>query len=142
MAATTMPAVYDRVNSLVAGTPFSFTRALEPFSFDLQPFSDADQKFRVEANLVESEGYIGYTQAEQWECHIWLARAHKGAPHTAHRQLLVDVTSLTASLAREGALRDFNLDDETITSEVSLPSEDDAFLVAELVALLDFDRTL
>jgi hypothetical protein len=141
MSDLTLPPVWDRINSVVARTPFAFTQAREPFSFELQPATNLDQVYRVDAELTETIGYIGPAQCEEWAVTIWLARMHQGKPQTAYRRLQVDCTSLASAWLDDALAGDYNVDG--FRSSVALPPEGDApYLVGQLRAIVDFDRAL
>lgn len=142
MPATVAPLVLDRINSLVASAPYSFTQAREPFSFDLQPNTNVHQCYAVEMTLARGDGYLGYNQAELHRVTIWLARLAQSAPHTAQRALITDISSLVASLTREGEIVDFNADFDEAESEVRHPSDTDPYLIGRLAFVVDFDRAL
>jgi len=141
MGATTLGTVYDRVNSIVADQ--GFTRAKEPFSFDMQPAQQIDQTYYVESERDDTIGYFGGDQGESHRFQIWLARKRKTDPHAAARQLKVDMDLIEAALYGDSATFDYQVLDDSVTSDVGLPSENDEdHVVGELVATLDFDRSV
>jgi hypothetical protein len=140
MPATTFPAIWDRINSLVAGAPYNFTQSRDPFSFDQQPETALDLIFRVDADLAQTDGYLGYQQAELWHVSVWFARKHKANPQAAYRAAAVDITSLQATLVRDGGLYDYGVSE--LAGEVRLPSDDATYLVGRITALVDIERAL
>lgn len=135
---TTSGAIYDRINSLVAGQ--GFTRAIEPFSFDLQPAQNVDATYRVEIALQSVDGYIGEVQGELHRVTIWLARKTKRAATGAYRQLLADLELLESALTDDYAAYDYNY--EKTGADVPPPAPNADFVVGMLEGTVDFDRAL
>jgi len=143
MPTLTADVVLDRLNSICAGSPYSYTRAIEPFSFDLQPAQNSDGLYRIEFSLDETQGYLGYQQCELWAFNIWLAQAHQRAPFTAQRELVTAISSLQSTLARAGVAQDWNLRDDDLDGEVRLADDPESvYVVGRLSGLIDFDRAL
>ncbi len=139
----TADVVLDAVNSLVAG--FGFTRAIEPFSFDLQPAQNvgsAQPLYRVEWALERCEGYLGWAQAECWAFQLWLAVPHQRAPHGAQRTLTTAIGSLTAAISRAGVVQDWHLEDDDLEAEIRGGDGEAVFVVGRLAGTIDFDRAL
>lgn len=140
--ATTSTAVLDRVSSIVADHPYRYARAREPFGVEQQPNSSVDRAYYVGMELIETTGNVGYSAEERWSVTIGLARSLKAQPHTAQRDLLTDITSLVATLARESSTAEHHFEDAEFTAEVIAPDADDAYVVAELFGVANFERAL
>ena len=141
-------AVYQEVeaviNSIPAAAPFSMTRAKEPFSFDLQPSTEADRVYFVRGALVEAQGYLGMHQAERHAIEVWMARKVKRNAQGAYESLQADCSSMIAALARihQSSPVDFFVEEDVLRSEVENPAEEADFLIAKVEAIVNFDRAL
>lgn len=140
--ATRAELVLDRVNTIVASAPYGYQRAHSPFSVDEQPNTSVDQTFFVGMELDFTEGNIGYTHEERWLVRIGLARARKDDDGAAQRALVTDVGSLVSSLARESSTQEHHFEDSEFTAQVVDPDKADAFVVAELIGAVNFERAL
>jgi hypothetical protein len=127
--------VWDRINSICAGSPFEYRQALEPFGLELQPAGSEDKAFYVGMELLSVDGMIGYQQVERWEATI-------DGVQVAYRQLLVDVSSMMSTLAREDPGQQFTFEDDSIEGDIPEPGETDAVVIAELTAVANFERAL
>jgi hypothetical protein len=96
-------AVRDRVASICAGAPFEFVEAETPFNFKLQPTTQIDQVFRITCESDSVIGGFNYSEERTDIVEIWVARKELGAPRTAYRALVTDVSSLRAAIIRDGA---------------------------------------
>jgi hypothetical protein len=91
-----------RLASVCASSPFAFTQAQEPFSFDRQPTGGIDQVFRIES---EGQGVIGgfnFSEERTDLMRIWVARQQAGNPEQTYQRLQVDARSLRAAMVRDG----------------------------------------
>lgn len=140
--ATRAELVLDRVNTIVASAPYSYQRAHSPFGVDAQPNTSVDQAYFVGMELDVTEGNIGYTHEERWLVRIGLARARKADDADAQRALIVDVGSIVSTLARESSAQEHHFEDEEFTAQVLDPDDTDAFVVAELIGAVNFERAL
>jgi hypothetical protein len=133
--------VLGRIDRVVTGAPFQYRAAREPFGFDLQPNQLLDRTYCLDASdSREVEAYIGYAQSEIVPVTIRLARkVHRDAV-AAYRTLLTDVSSLQAALVRDGVAGDYNA--EIDSWRVPEPGPTDDFVIAELTALVDYERAL
>ena len=141
MASTTGPAVYARINTLIASAPYAFQRATEPFSFDLQPNTHIDLTYCLLAASDQITGYLGYAQAQIDRLTLRLARRIGGfTPDNAVNSLYADVSSFQASIVRDGVLADYS--GEVVDWSIQTPRDKDTFAVAELTLTVDYDRAL
>ncbi len=99
---TTIAAIWDRVASICAGSPFAYVEAQTPFSFDLEPTGVIGASFRLEAQAGPVIGGFNYCEERTDQIRIWLARAHLGEPTVTYRRLLTDASSLRAAVVRDG----------------------------------------
>lgn len=133
--------VLTRIDSILQSAPFEFTRAKEPFGFDRQPQQQLHRTYCLVADDPrEVGGYLGYAQAELVPVTIRLARKVQRNATAAYRALLTDVSSLQAAIARDGIDGDYNADVDTW--RVLEPGPNDDYVVAELIALADYERAL
>jgi hypothetical protein len=133
--------VLARFDAILTGAPFSYVVSKEPFGFDRQPQQLLHRTYCLKADDPrEVGGYLGYAQNEIVPVTIRLARKVQRDAVAAYRALLTDVSSLQAAIARDGIDGDYNADVETW--RVPEPGPDDPFVVAELVALADYERQL
>lgn len=133
--------VLNRFSSILADAPFNYVASKEPFGFDLQPQQRLDRTFCLAADDPrEIGGHLGYAQSEIVPVTIRLARKVQRDAVAAHRALLTDVSSLQSAIARDGTNGDYNADVETW--RVPEPGKDDDYVIAELIALADYERTL
>jgi hypothetical protein len=133
--------VVNRVSSLVAGDPYYYRIAKEPFGFDRQPQQRLDRTFCVQSgDPREIGGYIGYAQSEIVPVTIRLARLVQRDAVAAYRAMLTDVSSLQSTIAHDGVLGDYNADVEGWT--LPEPQSDADYVIAELVVLTDYEREL
>lgn len=99
----TIDEIRDRVTSVCCASPFKFTVAQTPFSFDLQPSGVLDQVFRIESH---SEGVLGgfnYSEERNDILQVWVARKYDANPNGAYDKLLIDASSIRAAVIRDGA---------------------------------------
>ena len=133
--------VLTRLDALVTGAPFHYRAAKEPFGFDLQPNQLLDRTYCILADPPrEIGGYIGYAQSEIVPVTIRLARKVQRDAVGTYRRLLTDISSLQSAVAHDGVAGDYNADIETWRCPE--PGPDDDFVIAELVALTDYERSL
>lgn len=140
MAAMTSMQIFDRVSSLVAGAPYSFERAKEPFSFDLQPDQALDRAYHATIEHQQSDGYLGLAQAELEILRIHLCRKVQRDPHAVYRQLVTDISSLVSSVLLDGVDSDYNA--ELQGWRVPDPAPDQAFIIGMVEFTVDYDREL
>lgn len=96
--------IRNRVSSICAKKPYSFTQATTPFSFDLQPAGELDKVFRIETASGETVGGFSYSEERTDVLQIWVARKYAGDPEAAYRALVTDASSLRASVVRDGSV--------------------------------------
>lgn len=140
--ATTAPAVLDRVNTIVASAPYSYQRAISAFGVDAQPNSSVNRTYFVGMELDITEGNIGYTHEERWLVRIGLAQARADDDHAAQRALATDIHSMVATLSRESSTEEHHFEDGEFTGQVFEPDAADAYVVAELIGAVNFERAL
>jgi hypothetical protein len=141
MGTLTPTDVLDIVSSLVASEPFAFTRALEPFSFRLQPQQNVDRTFCLLTEMDEYTGYLGMAQAEIDRLTLRLARRIAfGGADDAVRLLLADCSSMQSAIIRDGLLHDYS--GEVVRFTLQSPGEQDAYAIGELEITVDYDRAL
>jgi hypothetical protein len=100
---TTLHAIRDRVTSVCVGTPFFYTHAQTPFSFDLEPSSGMAACCRIEASIGSVIGGFNYSEERTDALTIWLARAHQQRPTETYQDLLTDANSIRSAVIRDGA---------------------------------------
>jgi hypothetical protein len=130
----------NRVSSILAAAPFSFTQATEPFGLDLQPNTHLDRVFCIVGQLEDVTPYLGLAQAQVDRLTINIARKFNRAPHAAVATLDVDVSSLQSAVVRDGTAGDYN--GYVVDWNVRDPEDADNFAVAEIQVLVDYDRLL
>lgn len=101
--ATTRDAILSRLNSVCSGTPFVFGQAVSPFDFSHQPSGNIDQVSRVTVEGQSVIGGLNFSEERTDLVTVWIARKQAAAPQLAYRLLVIDVTSLTAAVTRDGA---------------------------------------
>lgn len=99
---TTIDSIWDRVSSICAGSPFTYTLAQTPFSFDTEATGGMSKCYRVEAVSGSVIGGFNYSEERTDRVRIWLARAHLGHPTVTYRQLLTDANSIRSAVIRDG----------------------------------------
>jgi hypothetical protein len=102
MSTTTLDAIVNRVSSLLV-EDFSFTRALDPESFDRQTAATIDGAFTLETETASQHGLMGFYDVRVDRVVIRLARKHLADPHATRRQLRQDASSIHAAMVRDGA---------------------------------------
>ena len=122
MAALTADVIVDRVRSVCASDPFTFTETTSWANFDLQPTTNIDAVFRIPPPA--SLGVIGgfsFTEDRTEALAVWVARKTSGDYDAVRRALLQDVHSLTAAITRDGhiASGDYVVLDEGRSHEIS-----------------------
>jgi hypothetical protein len=138
---TTIGAIWDRINSLVADQGFQQSR--DHFDFDLVPDQAIDRVFRVQTRRTGTDGYLGPAQAELHTVDVWIARKVRNDSHGAARQLQVDLDLIEQAMYDDSPNYEYNVsDDPGPTSEVRLPSPDAIHAIARLTAVVDIDREL
>jgi hypothetical protein len=95
--------IRNRVTSVLASSPFDFTEAAEPFSFDRQPVGNVDRVFRVEWESGSDSGSLAFLETRVDRAVIWLARLAGGDPKAAYQALAQDVASIASAVIRDGA---------------------------------------
>jgi hypothetical protein len=133
--------VLSRIDSILTGAPFGYVVAKEPFGFGRQPATALHRTYCLSTqDPREVGGYLGYVQNEIVPVSIRIARKVQRDAVAAHRALLTDVSSLQAAIARDGVDGDYNADVETWRVEEPGPTDD--YVIAELIALADYERGL
>lgn len=99
---TTLDALRLRVASVCASSPFAFTQAQTPFSWDLQPSGVIDRVFRIESEAGAVIGGFNFTEDRNDLIHIWVARKYASDADGTYQRLLVDVNSMRAAVIRDG----------------------------------------
>ena len=159
MGHTTAAAVWNRINSLVAGEEFGggrvYRRSDDPFSFEYVPRQGLDGVFYVEMAREAADGlYLGGDRREVHGLTIWLGRkwarfGNRNASHTTVDQLKFDLDQLETKLYGEGLdyapgtteVIDFDVTDGTVSREVAEAGDPESlYVVGRLGANLDFDR--
>lgn len=114
--------IRDRVCSVVAASPFRYTQARTPFSFDLQPSGELDDVFRVESTGgSEVIGGFNLTEERTDRLEIWVAKKYAGDPDQAYRRLVTDANSIRAAVIRDGVV---------VSGEYCVPNGDAEFTIA------------
>lgn len=104
MSALTSDLIRARVSSLLASAPFSFTPAPEPFNFERLPASLVDGSFCLESEGGAITGGSHYSESRIDLLRINVARLDEADVDACYRALLVDCTSITAAVVRDGAV--------------------------------------
>ena len=117
-----------------------FTPSPEPFSFDLAPQQAVDHAYYLQTALSGATTLFGWGLEERHLVTLWLAVTTGRAPTAAHDYLLAVCSSLAASLSRDGAAHDYNLD--VAGWEVPEPGPEDDLVRARWSATLDFERAI
>lgn len=100
---STRDGIVSRLNSLCAAAPFVFGSSVSPFDFNHQPSGNIDQVSRVTVEGQSVIGGLNFSEERTDLVTIWVARKQTAAPQAAYRLLVVDVTSMTAAVTRDGA---------------------------------------
>jgi hypothetical protein len=102
MAAMTLDVIVDRIRSICASPPFSFTEAEAWDSFDLQPSGNIDGVFRIPPPSSQSvRGRFDYVEDRTDSVQIWIARERNADTDAIRRVLTRDMHSLTAAIVRD-----------------------------------------
>jgi hypothetical protein len=103
MAALTADVIRTRISSLLSRAPFAFTPSPEPFGFDLLPAELVDGSFCLESVAARATGGGNFTETRVDLLHITVARLQESDPEACYQALLVDCSSITAAIVRDGA---------------------------------------
>ena len=143
MADTTLQAIVLRVSSVLASSPFRFTRAQTPFGFELQPTGLIDQTFTVQGDAGQAIGGFRYTETRIDRVRIGVARSLQDDATATLDRLTTDATSIVAAVARDGAARggDYDLADQgrVIVIEHDRRAE---FAVLRMTLPIDYEAQL
>lgn len=142
MAANTLPAVVDRVRSVLGGAPFRFIQAQAPYDFGNQPSGQIDQVFTVDGEHGSAIGGFSYTEERIDRVRIGVARVLAADPQSTYNQLHVDATSIVAAVTRDGAQAggDYDVMDGRAMRIEHLGSE--AFAVLRLDLSVNYEAQL
>jgi hypothetical protein len=130
--------VRARIGAVVQAA--GFAPSPEPFSFELAPQQALDAAYYLQTALTGGTTLFGWGFEERHTVTLWLVRTTSRDPHAAHDGLLAVCSSFAASLSRDGAEGDYNLD--VSGWEVPPPGDEDDFVLARWSAALDFERQL
>ena len=135
--------ILNRLNSLCATAPFSWTQSVSPFDFTHQPSTNIDEVFRVEleGKTPHVVGGFNFSEERTEVFLVWVARLLNADPQAAYRLLTTDVTSLTSAITRDGAgAGDYAvLDGAGATID---HKKGDEFAVARLALPINYETTL
>jgi hypothetical protein len=133
--------VFERFDAILSVPPFDYVATKEPFGFDRQPQQRLDKTYCLQSGEPrELGGLLGYAQTELVPVTISLARLVRRDAVAVYRTMLTDVSSLCAALARDGVLGDYSADVETW--RLPEPADEADFVIAEIVAVADYERSL
>ena len=130
-----------RVGAVAEASPFLLTETDDPFSFDQQPQTAIDGAYRIEADLVRQEGYLGMACLEVWHVTLWTAKRAGRSPATVRETLTTTISSLTAALHRD-ALASCEHEIVEVDGDVQYPDGEAEYLVGRVSAQMEFDRSL
>lgn len=94
--------IRNRITSVCCGTPFWFTPAATPFSFDQQPAAAIDAVFRIESESSAVIGGFNFSEERTDLMRIWVARRQAADPEDTYQRLQADARSLRAAIVRDG----------------------------------------
>jgi hypothetical protein len=137
----TISSLITRVGVVAEASPFKLVETDDPFSFDQQPQTAIDGAYRIEAELVRQEGYLGMHCLETWGVTLWTAKRAGRTPGTVRESLTVAISSLTAALHRD-ALAAADYDVVEVEGDVQYPDGEAEYLVGRVSAQVEFDRSL
>lgn len=139
----TIDTIRTRIASICAKSPFSFTQAKTPFSFELQPTGEIDKVFRLEVQAPHVIGGFNFTEERTNQITIWLARKHAGDPEAVYRQLLDDMEALRAAVIRDGAVTsgEYMVPDEGAGMSIQRESGKE-FAVLRLTIPVNYETTV
>jgi hypothetical protein len=143
MADTTLQAIVGRVSSVLASSPFSFTRAQTPFGFELQPTGLIDQTYTVQGEAGEAIGGFGYTETRVDRVRIGVARTLDDDATAVLDRLTTDATSMVAAITRDGAQLggDYDVADQGRTILIEHDRRE-AFAVLRVILPVDYEAQL
>lgn len=98
----TIDEVVDRVRSLCCSHPFGFVEAVSTVDFTKQATGRGDQVFRVMTRGGAALGQMAYVEERTDSLDLEVIRAINADYDGTRRRLLLDATSLTAAIIRDG----------------------------------------
>lgn len=132
--------LFTALDTLVRSNLDRYHPSLSSFDFEHEPHQESDRAYRLTLARELTQGYIGGGQAEIYRVEVWLTRRINRNPAQAESDLCTDTITLEDGLlADTGA--DYNVVDDSTTTELSSPGPDTEYIVARLSFQVDVERS-
>jgi hypothetical protein len=138
MSTMTADELVMRIGTLYEGAGYS--KAIEPFDFDLQPSTHLDRVYHLSAERIGSLDYVGGQQNDEYLLLGYVARRIKRDGWGAARQLKVDLDALEDLITGDYPQYPYCVIDEPAPgSDIPDPEDDQDFAVGRLRIAVTLD---